>query len=485
MREATQSEIRRDFDSGMPGLRPPRKVIVIGAGLAGLATAYELAGRGCDVTVLEAGTRAGGRAYTLREPFADGLYAEAGAMTLTPHCHYAMHYLRELGVGLETADLVDTQFAYFVNSRLFGPGQDDVDGAGLPLGPEEKGLGVSGMIDRYVAAVHEELQPDIGAADWAVTPRLAPYDRRSVYEVLTERGASPAAIDLMEPMFLEMRGGDLKTASALSWLRHESSPHSLSNADPRWAKVAGGTDRFPRAFAERLKTRIHYRKPVVRVEQDAHRARVTFLDHGGLGTMEADRVVVTVPFSTVRHIDFTDAGLSDAKHEVMRRVKYSSIVRVYLQMREQFWPQRNASFSTDLPIRWVRDATPRLPGPRKIVECLMTGWRARAVAVMTEEERLRFVLDHLERLLPGARDHFETGRTVVWDQQPHIEGAYILPERDHSALMPVIRRPEGRIHFAGDHAGFEPNGGSMTFALESAARAVLELGREDSPAPAG
>ena len=42
--------------------------------------------------------------------------------------------------------------------------------------------------------------------------------------------------------------------------------------------------------------------------------------------------------------------------------------------------------------------------------------------------------------------------------------------------MPATRRPEGRIHFAGDHTSFEPNGGSMTLALESAARTVLELG---------
>lgn len=481
MREATQTEVRRAFDSGMPGLRPPRSVIVIGAGLAGLAVAHELAARDCEVTVLEADTRPGGRAYTLRAPFADGLHAEAGAMTLTPHCHYAMHYLRELGVETETADLFDTTFSYYARGRFFTPDPEDVAAAGLALHPHEAELGVSGMIKRYVTAVGDGLQPDLGAPDWEATERLAPYDGRSVHQVLTDRGASQAAIDLMEPMFLEMRGGDLKTASALSWLRHEASPHSLSNADPRWAKVKDGTDRFPQAFAERLKSRIRYRSPVVRVEQDEERARVTYLDHGSLRTVEAERVVVTVPFSAIRHIDFTDAGLSEAKHDVMRRVKYSSVVRVYLQMRRQFWPQRNASFSTDLPIRWIRDATPQLPGPRKIMECLMTGWRARAVSVMTEEERQNFVLAELEGMLPGAREHFETGTSVCWDERPYAEGAYILPERGHSALMPVIRRPEGRVHFAGDHAGFEPNGGSMTFALESAARTVLELGRTTTP----
>src|SRR5215213_2986523 len=59
----------------------PRKVIVVGAGLAGLAAAYELVQLGYDVTVLEARTRPGGRVHTLRSPFSDGLYAEAGAIS--------------------------------------------------------------------------------------------------------------------------------------------------------------------------------------------------------------------------------------------------------------------------------------------------------------------------------------------------------------------------------------------------------------------
>jgi monoamine oxidase len=65
MREPTQAQVRRELDAGLPGYTPPRSVIVVGAGLAGLATAYELSRRGCQVTVLEAADRPGGRAYTL------------------------------------------------------------------------------------------------------------------------------------------------------------------------------------------------------------------------------------------------------------------------------------------------------------------------------------------------------------------------------------------------------------------------------------
>jgi NADPH-dependent 2,4-dienoyl-CoA reductase/sulfur reductase-like enzyme len=57
----------------------PKKILIIGAGMAGLAAGYELSQSGHDVTILEARMRPGGRVHTLHEPFSDGLYAEAGA----------------------------------------------------------------------------------------------------------------------------------------------------------------------------------------------------------------------------------------------------------------------------------------------------------------------------------------------------------------------------------------------------------------------
>src|SRR6266700_5104900 len=56
-----------------------KKVVVIGAGIAGMSCAYELVKRGHDVTVLEAGGRTGGHVRTFHDPFADGLYADMGA----------------------------------------------------------------------------------------------------------------------------------------------------------------------------------------------------------------------------------------------------------------------------------------------------------------------------------------------------------------------------------------------------------------------
>jgi len=80
---------------------PPKKVLILGAGMAGLVAAYELIQLGHDVTVLEARTRPGGRVHTLREPFADGLYAEEGAARIPDNHDLTLKYVKTFDLPLE------------------------------------------------------------------------------------------------------------------------------------------------------------------------------------------------------------------------------------------------------------------------------------------------------------------------------------------------------------------------------------------------
>ena len=80
---------------------PARKVLILGAGMAGLVSAYELSKLGHDVRVLEARARPGGRVYTLREPFSDGLYAETGAARIPDTHNLTLKYVKEFNVPLE------------------------------------------------------------------------------------------------------------------------------------------------------------------------------------------------------------------------------------------------------------------------------------------------------------------------------------------------------------------------------------------------
>ena len=79
----------------------PKKIVIIGAGIAGLSAGYDLTQLGHQVTILEARTRPGGRIHTLREPFADGLYAEAGAARIPDNHDLVLKYVKQFGLPLE------------------------------------------------------------------------------------------------------------------------------------------------------------------------------------------------------------------------------------------------------------------------------------------------------------------------------------------------------------------------------------------------
>jgi monoamine oxidase len=76
-------------------------VIVVGAGIAGLAAAFELMNAGHDVTVLEARMRPGGRVHTIRDEFSDGLYAEGGAYDFSDAYTLLQHYIRLFNLPVE------------------------------------------------------------------------------------------------------------------------------------------------------------------------------------------------------------------------------------------------------------------------------------------------------------------------------------------------------------------------------------------------
>ena len=446
---------------------PAKKIVVVGAGLAGLSAAYELTQAGHDVTVLEAQMRPGGRVLTLREPFSDGLHAEAGAMHIPDTHDFTLKYVTLFDLPLNPRLPSDLEsLEYFRGKRI-----RDREGVtpeypyGLSL--EEKKLGLWGMWEKYIDSMLKEIG-NPAAVDWPLDS-LRKFDRMTFSEFLRSQGASSEAIALITTGFLWGDGAD--TVSALVVLRDNVHIQNAKN----WYEIRGGNDLLPRAFAERLKERIRYGSPVIRIEQDARSVRAVFLQAGAHQSIAGDYLICAIPFSVLRHVEILPR-FSPEKQKVIEQLPYFSAARVSLQSRKRFWLDEGLDgFAlTDLPVMAVYNMTVRQPGPRGILQCYAGGPQARRITAMKESERIRFVLEQVERVYPGIQENFEGGVSKCWDEDPWARGAssWYKPGQ-MSELWPHIAQPEGRVHFAGDHTS--PWIRWMQGALQSGNRAAREV----------
>ena len=450
----------------------PKRVIIVGAGLAGLCAAYELEALGHDVTVLEAQTRPGGRVQTLRDPFDDGLFAEAGASRIPTSHDLTLAYVRKFDLRLvpfEPASLSSIRYAYGQRSRIL-PDATFEWPSGIPA--DQKRLTPAEVRQRYVAPLVDEITDPLSSA-W-MPKSLEKYDRVTRDEYLRTQSVSKAALHMMNL-------GSTPVARFRSFLDvlHENAVdrelrRRAGIQNDQFLKIDGGNDRLPRAFADRLAGRIKYACPVHRIEHDARGARVFFRTGNVVESSDAGYVVCAVPFSTLRSVAFSPA-LTPGKRTVIDTLPYESVTRIYVQSRDRYWMREGLSgfADTDHPME-IWDSTYGQPGTRGILMSFNRGPKAQEIGRQSEAAQLRFGVRTIEQVYPGIRKTYERGFVKVWDRDPWARGAvaYLLPGQV-SSLQPHIARAEGRIYFAGEHASSVR--GWMQGALESGRRAATEI----------
>jgi monoamine oxidase len=450
---------------------PPKKVVVLGAGLAGMSAAYELVQAGHSATLLEARTRPGGRVFTLREPFADGLHVDVGANTLPSSHQYVMKYVKLFGLALIPwlqPELAALGFIYHMRGKRIRPG----DGSRLPydLTPEERQLGMLGMLQKYFVAAIQEIG-DPMAAGWPPAA-LEPYDRMSLAAMMRSRGATDDAVSLLGlQYYLDLPADGMDRTSALYVMRDAV----LNPETDAILKLKGGMDVLPRAFAARLSDRIVYGAEAIRVEQRDKGVEVAFRRAGKIERLSGDYAICTVPFSVLDRVEFSPQ-LSAGKRRAVGELGYSGSTRVFLQCRRRFWMEEKLSgfAATDLPIMYLFDSTSDTSGERGMLEAYISGTKAHEMKLLPESERIAFTLEQVEKVHPRVREYFEGGASKVWEDDEWAGGAYsYYKPGTFRSLHPHVAAPEGRVYFAGEHASPWPHW--MQGALWSGNRVAREI----------
>ncbi len=437
-----------------------KKVVILGAGLAGLVAAHELKKSGHDVTILEAQRHPGGRVHTIRD-FSDGMYAEAGAGRIPDFHSLTLLWAKEFGLELEPFyPTSGAEVTYWKGKRLVSSPEAPVDMNTVPgaFTGEERRIGLSGLDQRYM----EQARLLIGKerdSNWPPAKTLR-YDDQSFAEYLHSLGASDDAIHYLSFGF--------EQDSAFDMLQD-----SVSHAAKLW-KIKGGNDLIAKGFAARLSDQIHYGCPVTSLEHNSGSVTVTYMRGAAAERIKAEYVICTLPFSVLRHIEVVPS-FSQQKQYVIGNLRYGPVTRTSLQFRTRSWERRgeNGFGISDAPLElWHPTFTQ--PGTRGLLQAYMYEELALRIGATSPDEQVTWTAHHLEEMLPGTLGDFEGGVTKNWHTDPWQLGAFAEYNRgEFQSLHPHIARPEGRIHFAGEHAS--PWWGWMQGALHSGIRAAREV----------
>src|SRR3954453_355636 len=234
-----------------------KSVVVAGAGLAGLTAARALEARGAAVTVVEARNRAGGRVWTLRDQFADGQHAEAGADLIEEEQEHVLTLAREL--GLKPVQILRGSFGFY--------GPDAHGTRRIRSGPD--GMAAVG---RLIAPLVRDFKLTDERWDSAFAAR---YARLSVMQWLGSVKASrsiKAGVRGFRGFFL----ADPEDLSMLPLLEQfaESGPPGRGCI----YRIPGGNDRLATVMAKRLRTRVRLKTVVRRAAQRNATVTVTVED---------------------------------------------------------------------------------------------------------------------------------------------------------------------------------------------------------------
>jgi monoamine oxidase len=445
-----------------------KRVIVIGAGMAGLVAAFELAREGHDPLILEAQNRVGGRVYTLRT-FAPGLYAEAGAMRI-PRVHdLTLKYCDLFGLSLRPFMMGNPKGLAYIGGRRMTAEQARQQPEELPfdVAEHERGRSIDELWEEATRDLRELLERE-GDAGWEQI--VSQYDQYSLREFLVLKGFSEGAIEMYGVInFVE---SDMNNA-VVEELRED-----LGKSFEDMQEIVGGTDKLPRAFYGELEDRIRFGADVFAIDQDANSVTVHFKTEAGRYSERADYAICAIPFSVLRQVEQL-RPFSHEKQRAIRQLNYSASTKILFQVSERIWEADDGILGgatvTDLPIRRINYPTPDPSTSRGVLLASYT-WSQDALrwGAMDEETRLEEALDDVSRIHPRIRDVYEVGASHAWYDDRYANGAFALfaPEQQ-TQLQADIVRPEGRIYFAGEHCSLYH--AWIQGALESGIRAAQEI----------
>jgi monoamine oxidase len=448
------------------------RIVVVGGGLAGLTCAYRLGRAGHRAELYEASDRLGGRCWTRRGDFAEGQIAEHGGELIDQGHTQTRQLAQELGLKLDnllSAEVNGAEPFYYFDGEpySFAEATDDLK------------------------QIWQQLHKDLSAASYPTlynlsTQRGRELDAMSIADWI--RAYVPGGLksklgQLLDVAYNIEYGAETSVQSSLNmiYLLGYAGPGQLrifGKSDEKY-HVRGGNDQITTRLANALQGQIHTGSELTAIRRNADGSyRLSFLSGLSTSTVTADRVVLALPFSLLRSVDYSKADFSQVKSTAIKELGMGTNSKLHLQFKDRYWNslgnQGDTYADTGYQATW--DVTRAQPGTAGILVDYTGGKIGASFGSGTPTERAGQFLKQLEPVLPGISSRWNGRATVdYWTGNPWTKGSYSYWKvGQYTKFAGAEREQQGACHFAGEHTSIDFQG-YLNGAIESGERATAEI----------
>jgi monoamine oxidase len=422
------------------------RVIVVGAGLAGLSAAESLVAGGADVTLIEAEQRFGGRTRTVHDSYIGGQYAESGAEWVDS-IHWRMLDLMQrfdiekLGAGMQWTTI--RRWLYWSGARHVG---SDIE----KLEPN-----VFAAIERYEEACEAPAFLMVDPSQPQLHPDAELLDSRSLADLIREGDLGPVGQLFARRNAQGEFASEPDKVSALFVAQQrafEFSEVERQGIELMSHRVKGGVSQIAQALGAELsqhsRLTLKLGSALTSVEQTTDGVIVQGVGADGPFEVIADHVVLACSLVPLRSVEFR-SEIPATLREAMWGLGYGTITKTAVQFANREWDTGYGS--TDSLSQRLYDPSVDQDGESGIVMAYCGGDGGRELATQSEAERIDAMTTDM-RNIHGITAPSTGAFSRAWSSEPNYGGAYAIYEPGQvTKFWDVLRQPWGRVHLAGEH----------------------------------
>jgi monoamine oxidase len=427
-------------------------IAIVGAGLAGLTCGYRLKQAGINAQIYEASGRIGGRCYSIRD-FAP-LIGEHGGELIDQGHTQLRQLAQELGLDLDNllqGEPNGTEDFYWVDDGKYEHSQllEDLNG------------------------IYQKLHKDVVAASYPTlwnlsTERGRQLDQMSIIDWLDEsvpNGGSTSNLGRVLDIAYNIEyGAECSEQSSLNLLYllgyRGQGQFNVFGASNEKYHVRGGNDQVAQRMADSLANQITLDTALTAIKVNTGGGYTLTLSTGtGLKTVTVDRVVLALPFSLLRTVNYSKAGFEPLKVTAIKELPMGTNSKLHVEFKDRFWygagNDGNTYADTGYQNTWEVSRAQRGGKGKGILVDYTGGNIGASFGSGTPSSRTQQFMSQLQPLFPNTKisDHW-TGRATVdfWTGYEWTKGSYSYWKvGQYTKFSGMEKERQGNCHFCGEH----------------------------------